>query len=213
MKIERIAATVIILFCLMMVIGCSRGVYPEFFHGKYPNFQPGPEGGADLIYVNKDADLKSYKTIMLDVQFYFDSSAHYRAIHPEVISDLSKAMKSAITDALGNAYPLVDKPRHDALRIRIAITGVVPLVPDSGAQTGMAVKDSPGKFASVGGASMQAEILDSWTGERIGAVIDKKGGHKLSAVEGKGEWAHTEAAFQFWAQRLRIWLDENHGRR
>jgi hypothetical protein len=77
----------------------------------------------------------------------------------------------------------------------------------------MAEKDRPGTFASVGGASMQAEILDSWTGERIGAVIDTKGGHKLSSVEGNDEWGHTRAAFKFWAQRLRIWLDETHGKK
>ena len=211
MKIERIA-TAIIIFCLIMVMGCSsRGVFPDFYQGKYPDFQTGPEGGADLIYVNKGADLKRYKMIMLDVLFFFDSIEKYRAIHPEEINELPKALKAAFADALGDAYPLVDKPRHDVLRVRIAITGVVPLIPDSGTKTGMAEKDRPGKFASVGGASMQAEILDSWTGERIGAVIDSKGGHQLSAVEVKDEWAHTKAAFKFWAERLRTWLDETHG--
>ncbi|MCK5505046.1 MAG: DUF3313 domain-containing protein [Thermodesulfovibrionia bacterium] len=212
MKIERIA-TATIICCLVMVMGCSKGVYPEFFHGRYPNFKPGPEGGADLIYVNKKADLKRYKMIMLNVEFYYGSAAQYMAIHPDVTSDLSKALKAAFADALGNAYPLVDKPRHDVLRIRIAITGMVPLIPDSGTHAGMAVKDRPGKFASVGGASMQADILDSWTGERVGAVIDTKGGHKLTAVEVKDEWAHTKAAFKFWAERLRTWLDQTHDRK
>jgi hypothetical protein len=204
----------VLIVGVALLIGCAKkGIYPEFFQGRYPNFKAGPEGGADFVFIKNDVDFKKYKMVNLDIMFYFASAGHYNAIHPDVVSDLRDALHMAIADALGDAYPIVDKPRHDALRIRVAITGVVPLVlatTEKYAQTGVGEEDIAGKYASVGGASMQAEILDSWTGKRVGAVIDTKGGDKDKEGANMDEWKHTKEAFKFWAQRLRNWLDQTH---
>jgi hypothetical protein len=60
---------------------------------------------------------------------------------------------------------------------------------------------------------MKAELLDSWTNERVGAVIDRKKGVKEKAVENSDQWDHTREVFKFWAQRLRKWLDATHNRK
>jgi hypothetical protein len=59
---------------------------------------------------------------------------------------------------------------------------------------------------------MEAEFLDSQTNERLGAAIDTKAGEKYKVVKGMDKWGHAKDAFNFWAKRLRIWLDEVHGR-
>jgi hypothetical protein len=59
---------------------------------------------------------------------------------------------------------------------------------------------------------MKAEILDSQTKERIGAVMDTKKGDEHKAVEGRDEWENTKEVFNFWAYRLRRWLDSTQGK-
>ena len=56
---------------------------------------------------------------------------------------------------------------------------------------------------------MEAELLDSQTNARVGAAIDERAGKKLKGVT---KWGATKAAFKFWAERLRTWLDEIHGK-
>ena len=70
-----------------------------------------------------------------------------------------------------------------------------------------------GKHAYVGQASLEAELLDSQTNERVAAVIDRRAGARHNVLEGMHRWGHTKDAFEFWAKRLRLWLDEVHGSR
>ncbi len=211
----KIAFMVIISFNLILSFGCAqKSIYPEFFGEKYPHFKPGPEGGADLLYIKKGVDFSKYSKIMVDQQFYFDSGSKYNAIHPKAIAALEEAMLKAIVDATGNTYPLVDKPRPDVLRIRLAITDLIPLSLATAANHKRSVEnqeDILGKYISIGGASMQAEFLDSWTNERVGAVIDIKSVEKFTDVRGIDEWENTKEAFMFWADRLRQFLDKAHG--
>jgi hypothetical protein len=51
------------------------------------------------------------------------------------------------------------------------------------------------------------------TNKRIGAVIDTKVAEKSKLGEGLEKWGHAKDAFKFWAQRLRTWLDEVHGKK
>ena len=85
-----------------------------------------------------------------------------------------------------------------------AMTTIVP----TGLVFSYAKKAVTGSHTGVGQASMEAEILDSMTNERIAPVIDTRPGGKL---EGMSKWKAVEGAFQFWAERLRKWLDEIHG--
>lgn len=61
-----------------------------------------------------------------------------------------------------------------------------------------------GKDIGVGNASIEVEMLDSVTNERIAAVIDNYNGSKDSCVEKEG-LAHE--AFGVWAKRLRFFMD------
>jgi hypothetical protein len=73
-------------------------------------------------------------------------------------------------------------------------------------------KSQEGSYIGVGLASMEAELLDSMTNERIGAVIDTKAAGQFELTDERTTWQHTQNAFKFWAQRLRKWLDEVHGK-
>jgi hypothetical protein len=51
-------------------------------------------------------------------------------------------------------------------------------------------------------------MLDSVTGERLAAAVDKRQGGKGVF---RGKWEDTKEAFDFWAKRFRQRLDEARG--
>ena len=205
---------------LAAVAGCAtkQAAYSGFLQN-YPVFKPGPDGGADFVYIKKGVDFGVYDKIMMDhVVLFFKDDSEYKGIHPEELQEISDAFHKAFVEALGNDYPIVKSPGPDVLRIRTAIIDVETSNPGVSAVTtvvpiGLAVslvkKGTTGEHTGVGSASMEAELLDSLTNERIGAAIDTESGGKF---DGLSKLGGAKAAFAFWAQRLKIFLDEAHGR-
>ena len=205
-----VGVIIISILAAVILTGCD---FPytvrkaEFFHGDEPQFRPGPKGGVDQVDVADGVDFTKYKMVILDpVLFQFSSPAQYNAIPRGALENLRRDFQQAFTTALANAYPVVDSPRPDALRLRTLITGLVSTVPDASA-------DKQWTYLSAGGASMKAELLDSMTSRRVVAVIDTKTGEQLPAVQGGDEWVHTREAFTFWGGRLRRFLDTIHGKK
>ncbi len=218
--LPKIVYIVIICFAFTVAIGCAtKQVKYSGFLKNYPEFKSGPTGGADFVYMKDGIDFKRYnKIIMNHVVLFFEDDTDYKGIHPEELAEMSNAFHKAITDNLQGAYPLVAEPGPDVMRLRFAITDVVASKPGMGTIStvmpiGLALstvkKGVTGKHTGVGQASIEVEILDSVTNERIGAAIDTRPGGKM---EGFSKWGAVEGAFEFWAKRLRTWLDEIHGR-
>ena len=204
---------------LIMAMGCApKATQYSGFLKDYPQFVEG-KAGVDKVYEKKGVNFKKYNKIMLDhVVFYFKPDAEYKGIQTEELNTLAEAFHKAMADALKDAYPLVEKPGSDVMRIRTAITDLVPSNPAlSGITTvvpiGLAISaitsGAGGGHTGVGEASIEIEILDSTTNERLAVGVDTKPGSKLS---GLSKWGAANEAFEFWAKRLRASIDEIHGR-
>jgi hypothetical protein len=122
-----------------------------------------------------------------------------------------------VLDTVGKNYMLVGEAGPDVMRVRVAITRLKPSKPGAATMTtivpvGLALsfvkKGVTGEYTGVGSTGMEAEILDSLTNERIGAAVDYKPGGKMS---GFAKWSASKEAFEFWAGRLKAFLDEAHG--
>lgn len=206
-------------FALSMNMGCaSKGRYSGFLKD-YPKFEPGAKGGADLVFIKEDVDFKSYDKVMIDyVVFYFGRDAKYRGINASELQELADAFHKAMIDALSDGYPLVEEPGPGVLRIRCAITDVVATrlfwsTDTTVTSEGLVIKRSITKdYNPVGGASMEMELLDSQTNRRIAAAIDTKAAEESEVIKGLRKWGHAENTFEFWAKRLRWWLDNVHGK-
>ena len=223
-KVVKILWVAAICATLTWTAGCAKkAVRYSGFMTDYPKFKTGPEGGLDWVYLRKDVDFSSYNKLMLDfVQFWFKDGTHYKGIHIQELNDLASSFHKAMHEALEDTYPLVDEPGPDVLRIRFAITDVVATRPDLNTITAVASPDSAdesvkkgvtGTHTYVGEASMEAELLDSLTSERLGAGIDRKAGSKDKVGTGIQKWEDAKDAFDYWARRLRLWLDEVHGKK
>ena len=207
----------------LLVTGCShrKTTYSGFLRD-YSGLQKGPKGGPDLVYKKPGVDFSKYKKVLVEpVVFYLKKDAEAKGIQPKVMAELEDAFEKEIVKALNGAYPMVDKPGPDVLRIRIAITDVEPSNPTLGTvgavmPAGMAINlisnVTTGSSVNVGSASMEAEFIDSETGEVVGKVVDHIEGSTYDTATLKGKWGHTKKAFQQWAQMLRKWLDSVHGR-
>ncbi len=216
----KIFAVVMVCFALTIAVGCTtKQVRYSGFLEDYPEFKTGPIGGADYIYIKEGVDFKVYNKILMDpVVFYLSDDSKYKGIHPDELKELSDAFHEAIAASLEGAYPLVDKPGPDVLHIRLAITNLVESRPVSKTiYTAMSVGTGatvPKRVASIntyfGQASMEAELLDSQTDDRLAAVIDTKVVEKFKDAGEISKWRQAKDAFKFWSKRLRLWLDKNH---
>lgn len=53
----------------------------------------------------------------------------------------------------------------------------------------------------IGGAHMEAELLDGATGQRLGAVMQGEKGSVLSVGAGFSKWGHAKEVMDRWAKR------------
>jgi hypothetical protein len=210
----KILMVLTIVTMVGMLMGCvtqQKKEGPSGFLGHYPQFEKGPEG-VDKRYLKKGVDFKKYTKVMMDeVVFYFKSEADYKGIHPSEIHELSEVFHKTFVKNLGEL--LTDKPGPDVVRMRLAVTDLEPSSPVAGTMTtvipvGLAVslvkRGATGEYTGIGSASMEVEFLDSVTNERIAAGIDKAPGGKLDV----GKLSAAKSAFEFWAKRLRTFMEE-----
>ncbi len=71
------------------------------------------------------------------------------------------------------------------------------------------LKDVAGANIKLENAVIEAELLDSVSGERLGALVDSQ---KATAKKGKASWKKLEEALTFYAQRFRARMDAEHGK-
>ncbi len=186
-------------------------------------------------YIDPAVDFGKYDKLLVDrIKIFFKADSEYKGIDPDELKVLTDYYYDAINKAVGDAYPMVTEAGPDVLRLRVAITDLVPneisksvvtlVVPflwigDAG--TGVVTGDA-GSTMFTGHASVELEVLDSVSSEQLMAYIDTQTGKKYNWTRGiatgaesymraYSKWAYTKQAMDGWAQLLRLRLDEVHG--
>ena len=193
---------------LILTTGCATTSPPEVsgFLGSYEEFNVDPVDESLLWWEQEGFDWSKYRAVMLDpVTIYFDPEAKDREILPDELKKLTDGFREAVIEELGDTYPVVDIPADDVLRIRCAITDIVP--------SNVALNFATSLVAFVpfdmGGAAIEVEFLNSVTGERLAASVDQKLGTPFDGVSGFTRLGHATGAFREWARELRVALDTN----
>ncbi|MDA8239349.1 MAG: DUF3313 domain-containing protein [Nitrospiraceae bacterium] len=218
-KLAIIAVAAVLLAAMSVGAMAAEKKFSGFLQN-YKGLKEGPKDGAQLIYRKAGTDFAKYGKIMLDsVVFFLADDAEYRGISAEDMKELSDTFNKAAVDALGKDYPLVGEAGPDVMRVRVAITHLKPSKPARTASStvmpmGLALsfvkKGVTGEYTGVGSTGIEVEFLDSLANERIGAAVDYKPGGKLS---GFAKWSASKEAFEFWAGRLKTFLDGVHGKK
>ena len=189
--------------CACTMAGCAAKVQKTGFLSDYSKLQV--ESETKMRYLNVDK-AKQYKSFIIEpIQVYFHSQSEAsKKLKKEQIQQLTQYMHDAIVKALGDKYPIETVPGPGVLRVRAAITDLKKTEP---ALNVLPVTKLAG--AGLGGASLEAELLDSQTGEQIAAVIESQVGSRLS-LAGYSEWGDAKEIMNGWAKNFRERLDELH---
>ncbi len=177
-----------------------------------------------------------YKKLLIDrIKVWYKDDSDYKGIDPDDLKALTDYFHQAIVKAVGDDYKVVNEPGPDVLRVRIAVTDLVPNKPEASvvtlvvpfawvadAGTGVA-KGETGSTSFTGEATIEMEAMDSVSSQQVGAYIDREVGKKYNWTEGVGEgvssymkayskWDYTKKSMDIWAQRLKKALDELEGK-
>jgi len=165
------------------------------------------ESDNKMVYINKTA-LDSYSSFIVDqVNLHLYSEAKARKemekgkITDQDIADLTNYMHSALVKAIQDSgKKIAHKPGAGVARLRTALTDI-----ESSAMISILPQASL-LGAGIGGASMEAEIVDSQSGQQIGAVIQSGAGSRIPFTN-LGEWTATKQAIDSWVKKFQERLE------
>ncbi len=206
----------IVVFSLLLMIGCA-GTTPKDmprsgFLTDYSGFHFDPMEAADWIYINTETDFKAYDKLMIHhVTYFFKEDTEYRGIQSDQLNELTEIIHSALLMALSDVYTITDKAGKGTIRLRLAVTDLVPSKPVAGTVTtvisSIVAEGSPRKevkaYIDTKSISIEAELLDSLTNERLAAVIDQKVAQKHNLGKSVQKWGHAKEMFEQWTQTFR----------
>jgi hypothetical protein len=198
----------------------SKDVTKSGFLENYGQLKVGTEDQAQLIYIDSTVDFKAYKKILMDpIKVYAaEKDSNLKKLSKEELQALVNYLDATLRENLKKDYTFVDAPGSDVMRLRVAITdaedsNVTLDTVSSILPIGMALNliqvGITGKSSFVGEAGIEAEIVDSQSGKRMAAAVDRRVGAKYTGKFDKfNEWHAVTDSYDFWAQRMQTRLAE-----
>lgn len=183
----------------------------------YSQLQPGSKDQALLVYFNPNADWRRYNKVMIDPVTVGIGPDKELSEKDQVL--LSSYYHNVLEQDLSKDFTVVQAPGPDVMRIRVALSDATTATPVlrtvsvilPQARVLSAGKNlATGTYAFVGSAQSEGEVLDSMTGERLAAAVDRRSGGLSVKNADVWEWGDAEHAMDFWAQRLAERLTELH---
>jgi hypothetical protein len=170
-------------------------------------FNPDPADKTVLLWEreqNRPVDRPYTKIIIDPLLLLFQPGGELQVVHPDEMMEMAALFRAELALKLGVDYQLVDRVGKDVLRVRIAITDLIPA-----SHPKVALQGTSAPFAvDVSTAIMEVEILDSKSSKRLVALIAKGSdamGSPMSQDQEKK--AQVERAFRKWAGDIRRGLD------
>jgi hypothetical protein len=204
--------------CALLIVGCAQTapMTKSGFLGSYEGFEPEGGDGRMLVYNKEPGALRNHEKILIEPFQVIPTAKGILDEHSEAeLKDLALYFEEEIKAALALHYKLVDQPGPGVMKVRCAIVDVDPgdptmfLVghaPYVGAVSS-AKQATTGKGFGAGQVAIEAEILDSVSGERLMAFIDRDIGTQLDIFSGMSDWGHAKDGFRHWAKRFKEHLD------
>jgi hypothetical protein len=160
-----------------------------------------------MEYKHPTSGLRDYDKFMIDpVIVHFAPNAKGTAIDPSKVKQLTDYAAAELHKSLSARYQVVSASGPGVLRLRLALTDIKKTTP------AMSIHPAT-KLSGVGlgGASMEAEAIDSKTGERVLAVVDTRVGDRFAVSAGLDPLGHAKQVIRRWAERFLKRIDKAHG--
>ena len=185
---------------LILFSGCSMKPAPASgFLGDYSQFKTLKEGEPLSVDKHAGRGLQDYSKIMIDpLEVNFHAKAKGKNIPLKTLDNLLDYFHGALLKEVKDSHwILVEQPGEDVVRLRVALTDVAPSM-----QILNLAVTSTASGLGTGWAAMEAEFVDSVTGERVLALADQRKGNRAVYFRGWSRWGHTRNVFNQWARLL-----------
>ncbi len=209
LSIKMVMACLLIGLTPVLISGCAGTETARTgFLKDYSKLQPHPDIDGRFRYINPKMNVGDYSKFIVDpVVLNLSKEGKEEGIDPEDLNEQVTFFHGKILEELGKDYQIVNRPGKGVARIRVAITHIDKTNPVLNIHPGTKLTG-----AGLGGAGMEAELIDSVTGETIGSVIDFQMGSRLSLMAGLTWFGHAQAVMEDWAEDLRKFIDKAHGK-
>ncbi|MHC4078874.1 MAG: DUF3313 domain-containing protein [Planctomycetota bacterium] len=203
MRIKSLFASATALTLVVTLGGCKMTAHETGFLSDYSKLK---EEDDALRYVNTD-ELKTYNSFIVDpVQMVSHKGAE--PTDPKAAEVVTSALQKNLVTKLREAnYNVVKEPGPGVARLRVAITDVDNSVPVLNW-----IPQTKLLGLGIGGASMEAEVVDSRTDKQIGAVVQGKKGSRLSFAGMTSRQGDAKAVCGNWAEAFVQRVNKVHGR-
>ncbi|MEN8132886.1 MAG: DUF3313 domain-containing protein [Pseudomonadota bacterium] len=195
--------------CLLLAVlaGCYKATVPNKpagFLDNYESLRPVDNDIGTLYFENNAAAWNSYHSIIMDpIGLHYIPEARERDLDQDKMRKLGEYFRNAMIEAVEDKYTIVDESGHGVMHLRAAITDAKP----TNVAANIVSKTLIYVPVDMGEAAIEGELLDSVTGERLAAIVDRKVGSLFSPSLGYMTWGHVKDAFRSWAHQLRDVLD------
>lgn len=164
------------------------------------SFNRVPNTAVEYAYINEQADFSQYTKLMNGgLEIYYPENEERP--DPAEIDRIRGYFRDAFTNAIGDAYDVVDEPGPDVMKVRGQVI-------DMKMTSGGATLDVSGRLRDVvahGELTFLMEMSDSVTGQVLARAGDKSS--DISGSEDDATWGDVRRAAAYWAGLFRNWLD------
>jgi hypothetical protein len=140
-------------------------------HAAAAPLQPDAKKSGRLFYATNAKELTRYRAFIIDEITFKPGLRIPETFKPEDLAELKASYKVSLETAFAQSFAKAAAPGEDVLRVRAAITGFERANVTVNVLTSLVVGPT-----SAGGASSEAEVVDSITGTRLAAVATHTNG-------------------------------------
>ena len=214
-RLNRTITVVALVAFTLTAFACAgtrgRRSAPETsgFLRDYSQLTEDDDTAAKLSYVNHQANWASYDAIWIESvsMWVTEETAEVESDDREMLISF---FYQALHDELSKDFRIADGPGPGVLQFRAALTeakganvplkAITTIVPQLKLVSTL-VGTSADTVTTVGEATLEAEVMDSMTKERLAAAVDQQAGKKWYTQLKK--WSDVKSACEHWAEALR----------
>ena len=215
-KLRNVMLVVGLSFLSVQVAWSESKVSQSGFIDAKVELTPIPDKPGAHRYLKPELDLKKYNYIMIEpIEVWLHPDSEYKGIQPDTLKAMADGFTQALVDELEPDYTVVENAGPETLVVRLAITGLktkkekrsllgyIPVV----FVVGLVNTDAL-KRVSLIDAGIEAEVLDSVSGETLAVLVDT-GVTVPESESKKGQlsWEDIELSLRFYAKRFKVQLD------
>lgn len=198
---------ILTLFICVTLAGCATKtqVTNTGFLNDYTDFTEREEYKDILIHETPGESLALYSKYLIERPIIkIDVTKEENiGIKDEKLEDLINYFEEKLKEYIGEEQTITSNPGPGVVRIRTAITDISASSPLLNIHWVTKLSKS-----GVGGASLEAEFVDSITDKQIVGIIDARQGRGLQYHKGFSKWGYTKDTLLQWSRILAQYIND-----